>query len=77
VLVTAYVYIRGEYYKWQEMLQKAIDDAYAKKFIGKKYTGGTFFFGGYLYSPRSRSNIYAEKNRLDELNRRQKRISAG
>ena len=32
---TAYVYIRGEYYPWIVMLQKAIDDAYAKGFIGK------------------------------------------
>lgn len=33
---TAYVYIRGEYFHWQELLQKAIDDAYAKNLIGKK-----------------------------------------
>ncbi len=39
---TAYVYIRGEYYKWQEMLQKAIDDGYAKKFIGKNILGSSF-----------------------------------
>ncbi len=36
---TAYVYIRGEYYKWQMMLQKAIDDAYAKNLIGKNIMG--------------------------------------
>ncbi|MBT8379710.1 MAG: NADH-quinone oxidoreductase subunit NuoF [Ignavibacteria bacterium] len=33
---TAYVYIRGEYHKWIRLLQKAIDDAYEKGFIGKK-----------------------------------------
>ena len=39
---TAYVYIRGEYYKWQLMLQKAIDDAYSKKFIGNNILGSGF-----------------------------------
>lgn len=33
---TAYVYIRGEYHKWIKLLQKAIDDAYAKGFLGVK-----------------------------------------
>jgi len=43
---TAYVYIRGEYHKWIKLLQKAIDDAYAKGFIGErmKETFGTDFF---------------------------------
>src|SRR5512140_1392551 len=27
---TVYVYVRGEYAKWVKMLQKAVDDAYAK-----------------------------------------------
>ncbi|HJY64698.1 MAG TPA: NADH-quinone oxidoreductase subunit NuoF, partial [Ignavibacteria bacterium] len=39
---TAYVYIRGEYYKWIELLQKAIDDAYAKGYIGKNILGSKF-----------------------------------
>jgi NADH-quinone oxidoreductase subunit F len=39
---TAYVYIRGEYYKWIELLQKAVDDAYAKKFIGKNIGGSKY-----------------------------------
>jgi NADH-quinone oxidoreductase subunit F len=43
---TAYVYIRGEYHKWIKLLQKAIDDAYAKGFIGEKMkdTFDTDFF---------------------------------
>ncbi|GBD88558.1 NADH-quinone oxidoreductase subunit F [bacterium BMS3Abin03] len=43
---TAYVYIRGEYHKWIKLLQKAIDDAYAKGFIGEKMkeTFGTDFY---------------------------------
>jgi NADH-quinone oxidoreductase subunit F len=42
----AYVYIRGEYHKWINLLQKAIDDAYEKGFIGEKMkeTFGTDFY---------------------------------
>ncbi len=42
----AYVYIRGEYHKWIRLLQKAIDDAYAKGYLGEKMkeTFGTGFF---------------------------------
>jgi NADH-quinone oxidoreductase subunit F len=42
---TAYVYIRGEYHKWIKLLQKAIDDSYAKGFLGEKMkeTFGTEF----------------------------------
>lgn len=32
----AYVYIRGEYAHWIKMVQKAVDDAYAKGFIGDR-----------------------------------------
>ncbi len=32
---TSYIYIRGEYLSWIEMLQKAIDEAYEKNYIGK------------------------------------------
>ena len=34
-----YVYIRGEYRSWVNMMQKAIDDAYAKGYIGKGIMG--------------------------------------
>ena len=42
---TAYVYIRGEYHKWIKLLQKAIDDAYEKGYLGDKMkeTFGTSF----------------------------------
>ena len=33
---TAYIYIRGEYHKWIKLLQKAIDDAYEKGYLGEK-----------------------------------------
>ncbi len=53
ILITAYaiqakityIYIRGEYHKWIKLMQKALDDAYAKGFIGEKMkeTFGTDF----------------------------------
>lgn len=41
----AYIYIRGEYHKWVKLMQKAVDDAYEKGFIGErmKETFGTKF----------------------------------
>ncbi|MFN0159041.1 MAG: NADH-quinone oxidoreductase subunit NuoF [Bacteroidota bacterium] len=39
---TAYLYIRGEYNKWVKMVQKAVDDAYAKGYIGKNVLGTGF-----------------------------------
>jgi NADH-quinone oxidoreductase subunit F len=34
-ITAAYIYIRGEYHKWVNLLQTAIDSAYEKGFIGK------------------------------------------
>jgi NADH-quinone oxidoreductase subunit F len=39
---TSYVYIRGEYLSWIEMLQKALDDAYTKNYIGKNIFNSEF-----------------------------------
>jgi NADH-quinone oxidoreductase subunit F len=41
-ITTAYLYIRGEYNKWIKMVQKAVDDAYAKGYIGKNILGSGF-----------------------------------
>lgn len=38
----AYVYIRGEYVKWINILQKALDEAYAKGYVGKQILGKNF-----------------------------------
>lgn len=46
---TAYVYIRGEYYKWIELLQIAIDDAYAKGFIGKNILKSGYSVDMYIH----------------------------
>ena len=39
-----YIYIRGEYYKETANLQKAIDEAYAAKLIGKNASGSDWDF---------------------------------
>ena len=46
---TAYVYIRGEYYKWINLLQKAVDDAYKKGYIGKNIMGSKFSADIYIH----------------------------
>jgi len=48
-ITTAYIYVRGEYGKWIKMLQKAIDDAYAKGFIGEKILGKEFSTQVYIH----------------------------
>ncbi len=45
----AYVYIRGEYYKWINLLQAAIDDAYKKGYIGKNILGTGFSTDIYIH----------------------------
>lgn len=35
-IATAFIYIRGEYHKWVRLMEKAVDDAYAKGFLGEK-----------------------------------------
>jgi len=41
-ITTAYIYIRGEYGKWVKMLQKALDDAYAKGYVGQNILSSGF-----------------------------------
>jgi NADH-quinone oxidoreductase subunit F len=45
----AYLYIRGEYKKWIDMVQKAVDDAYAKGYIGENILGSGFSTNLYLH----------------------------
>jgi len=46
---TTYVYVRGEYQKWIRLLQKAIDDAYAKNYIGNNILGTNFSTNVYIH----------------------------
>ncbi|MBM4165614.1 MAG: NADH-quinone oxidoreductase subunit NuoF [Ignavibacteria bacterium] len=39
---STYIYIRGEYYKWYKILQNAVEEAYAKNYIGEKIFGTEF-----------------------------------
>ncbi|MCA0447203.1 MAG: NADH-quinone oxidoreductase subunit NuoF [Bacteroidetes bacterium] len=39
---TAYVYIRGEYVKWINILQASLDEAYAKGYVGQNILGKGF-----------------------------------
>jgi len=46
---TAYLYVRGEYKKWITMVQKAIDDAYAKGYLGENILGSGFNLNFYIH----------------------------
>lgn len=48
-VTTAYLYIRGEYNKWIGMVQKAVDDAYARGYIGQKILGSDFSTNLYIH----------------------------
>ena len=48
-ITTAYIYIRGEYGKWVKMLQKALDGAYAKGYVGQNILGTGFSTNVYLH----------------------------
>ncbi|AMW35246.1 NADH-quinone oxidoreductase subunit NuoF [Haematospirillum jordaniae] len=45
----AYIYIRGEFYREAEALQKAIDEAYAAGLIGKNACGSRWDFDLYIH----------------------------
>ncbi len=49
-ITTAYIYIRGEYRKWIKMVDKALEDAYAKGYIGEKILGTEFSTNIYTHS---------------------------
>ncbi len=44
-----YVYIRGEYARWIKLFQKALDDAYAKGYVGKNILGTNFITEIYVH----------------------------
>lgn len=48
-ITTAYVYVRGEYDKWIRLLQKALDDAYSKGYVGENILGSGFSTNIYLH----------------------------
>ncbi|MBC8490876.1 MAG: NADH-quinone oxidoreductase subunit NuoF [Bacteroidetes bacterium] len=45
----AYLYIRGEYYKWIDIMEKSIKDAYKKGYIGKNILGSDFSTDMYIH----------------------------
>jgi NADH-quinone oxidoreductase subunit F len=45
----SYVYIRGEYARWIKLFQKALDDAYARGYIGKNILGTSFSTEIYIH----------------------------
>lgn len=48
-ITTAYIYIRGEYNKWIKILQKALDEAYARGYVGENILDSGFSTNIYLH----------------------------
>ncbi len=46
---TAYIYIRGEYYKWIKIMEKKLEEAYKKGYIGKNILGTKFSTDIYIH----------------------------
>ena len=46
---TAYLYVRGEYNHWIKLVQKAVDDAVAKGYLGQNILGSGFTLNLYLH----------------------------
>ncbi|WP_417448988.1 NADH-quinone oxidoreductase subunit NuoF [Kordiimonas sp.] len=47
--IAAYIYIRGEFYREAEALERAIEEAYAKGFLGKNACGTGYDFDIYVH----------------------------
>ncbi|MBP2676561.1 MAG: dehydrogenase subunit, partial [Deltaproteobacteria bacterium] len=48
-VTTAYLYVRGEYKHWIDLVQKALDDAYARGYVGKDILGSAFSTDLYIH----------------------------
>jgi NADH-quinone oxidoreductase subunit F len=48
-ITTAYLYVRGEYKHWIDLVQKAVDDASAKGYIGQNILGSGFSTNLYIH----------------------------
>ncbi len=46
---TAYLYIRGEYYRWINIMEKKLEEAYKKGYIGKNILGTKFSCDIYIH----------------------------
>src|SRR5205085_11173047 len=62
-----YVYIRGEYRYLLTIMQKAIDDAYAKDFLGKNIFGSGQEFDCYWHTGAGAYEVGEESSLMDSL----------
>jgi NADH-quinone oxidoreductase subunit F len=66
-ITSIYVYIRGEYIDYIDMMQKAIDDAYEKGFIGKSIFGTDYSVEFYVHSGAGAYICGEETSMLESL----------
>jgi NADH-quinone oxidoreductase subunit F len=48
-ITTAYLYVRGEYKHWIDLMQKAVDDAYARGYLGGNILGSGYSTNLYIH----------------------------
>ena len=63
----AYVYIRGEFWDETNQLQRAVDEAYAKGFIGKNACGSGYDFDVYIHNGAGAYICGEETSMLESL----------
>ena len=71
---TAYIYIRGEFPEGARILERAIEEARAKNFLGRRHARHRLRRRD-LHSPRRRRLHLRRRNRADRIPRRQTRLS--
>ncbi len=63
----AYVYIRGEYWKWINIMEEAVADTYKKGFAGKKLFGSDFSVDIYVHKGAGAYICGEESSMLNSL----------
>src|SRR5437867_702405 len=64
---TGYIYIRGEYRYLLEIMQKAIADAYARRFLGKNIFGSGYDFDVYWHGGAGAYEVGEESALMESL----------
>src|SRR5581483_9136199 len=76
----AYIYIRGEFFHVQQVLERAIDEAYAKGYLGKNVLGSGFDCDVYVHrgagASAQQAAVPGGRRAVQQADRRQQRRNA-
>ena len=65
-----YIYIRGEYHHEYVQLEKAIEEAYERGFIGKNACDSGFDFDLYVQKIEKLEGVWSEEKKIREFKKR-------